>query len=187
MSHKIYLPRFFLRMTVGFVSVLFCALLLAGDAENVLSNPDLELSGDSAGLSSWRLSPKGVSVASESKGLPKEIEVAIEVQIGEVQKNDGALSQSVYRKKTDPDTWQLSGWFKSEENRAGYVQVKLYDGDSELERINVEYTPTKWEAFSKTFDASRATKIIVLCRWRNYEKYEGSKVWFGGLELKPVK
>ncbi len=185
MSHYHLAPCLFRRMSLGFVLVLLTARLFA--AENALSNPELKVSGNPEVLPSWRLNPKELSITSETKGLPKEIEVAVEVMIGEVQKNDGALSQTIYRKKTDPEKWELSGWFKSEENRAGYIQVKLYDKDSELERINFDYSPTNWEKFSKTIDASRATKIIVLCRWRHYERYEGSKVWFGGLVLKPVK
>lgn len=169
---------FFLSMTLSFYSAVS-----AGD--NLLKNGELTV-GEGKSVTGWKMWPKNAVISNDDKDVPEGISKSLKVTVNEVAKNDGYLSQTIYLKGEDAQFFAVSANIKSGSSRCGYIQVKLLKDKKELKRIKVGNSKKEWVKSSKSFSSEGANKIMVLCRWRQYDRYQGSAVWFAGVQLERI-
>lgn len=161
--------------TIGFIPLV--------NAESLLKNGGLTVAEDGKSISEWRMNPANSVIMNDTKDNPEGIGKSLKITINEIGKADGYISQAIYLKKGEVETFSISACMKSSSPRGGYLQVKLIQNKKELKRINVDYSKKNWEKYSKSFSSEGADKIEILCRWRLYDRYQGTSVWFGGIKL----
>lgn len=177
------------------LGVGFCLLaaMIRLHGQTALVNPDLKITeGAVSAVQGWQVSPTNTVLATETKDLPSGAGSALKITVGEVSTSSGSLVQRLPL-PVGSKRLVLTGYVKSTQPRAGYLEIKLYRGKTELSRDNGGLLSSQeWQQVSVSVDPrvkdkqgveTVADRMEVLCRWYRQQKHLGGSVWFANLRL----
>lgn len=170
---------------------VFCGhTVLAVDS--VLTNPTLTISAEQSVPDGWQLSPAGTALTTDTVDVPKGVSSAVRLVVGSKAAASGQLMQRISI-PADGGKWILTGYMKSDLERAAYIEVKLFEDRRELLRMNGGLSDGAWKKIEIKIDTQVADKtgvftpanrMEVLCRWYQDDRHVGGTVWFAGLALR---
>lgn len=181
----------------GLRALLAPILIGCGLFAQTIANPNLALSPSGRAVTGWSLTPPETELSADSNGLPEGVSSALRVKVAGESPASGALSQR-FDIPAGASKLIISGYVRSELPRAGYIEVKLYKGRTELLRTHGEVLSSpSWQKVSIEIDpqapvtdkagvVSVADKIEVLCRWYRQSRHIGGQVWFAKIQLTEV-
>lgn len=172
----------------------YVALLVVGwamgsvvAAEPLLKNGALALPPGGGPPAGWFLAPAGTTLAADTANLPEGLSTSVRIKVAAGGEGDGQLVQALPLQGKGWQHLRLSGWLRSQANGCGYLQVKLYAQKKEIARQLVARGKERWERVETPLAVAGADRLEIVCRWRPEARFQGTDVWFAGLELVPVR
>ena len=111
-------------------------------------------------------------------------ESALRVDIAKAGENDGQIGQRLEGLSAGR-AYVLSGRLRSTKPGIAYLQVKLYRGGREQQRLTApQRSETEWRDAELMFSTGDADAVEVICRFRQREDTLGQTVWFSNLQLR---
>ncbi|HVU24146.1 MAG TPA: chitobiase/beta-hexosaminidase C-terminal domain-containing protein [Opitutus sp.] len=76
-------------------------------------------------------------------------------------------------------------WVRGTVNGLARLEVKRYNGSTELDRTDSTDATTDWSQVTMSFDTTGTTRVEVLLRYKKNASAAGQTAWFAGAELLP--
>lgn len=165
------------------IIVLAMAILCGGAVcgNNLIINGDFNESSD-VNVANWRC-PAGSSytLVIDREEKPNGVERSLRVAINNAGQGLGQITQKF---PVEPDAnYLLEGWVMSNGSEQGSIQIKLYSGKQEIERIRVLSSGAGWERLTKQFKATKADRAEVLLRFKQTSKEIGNELNFADIRV----
>ncbi|HEU5078828.1 MAG TPA: chitobiase/beta-hexosaminidase C-terminal domain-containing protein [Opitutaceae bacterium] len=177
----------FARRAPALVGLLLLAAL-PSHAQNLLTNGDFSAT-DANGLpTAWTLeNPALVSIDATQApaGQTQSLKVATQ---DEGTSTLGIISQALNVSASNgpllPDAHYVARvWLKSTVNDLARLEIKRYNGQTELDRTDSTGSFSDWSKVAVNIDTTGATRVEVLLRYKKNTSAAGQTAWFAGAEL----
>ncbi|MFB9900102.1 hypothetical protein [Cerasicoccus arenae] len=171
-----------------FLRFALCAIALTGigtaNAGNLLENGDFaEFNGNTP--IKWQL-PSSVhaTLKYDTSEKPEGAVGSLKVTLDKANSGQGQVLQKFPIKPGS--VYYFEGWVKSDKGLSGFVQIKLFKGGKEYQRISVKESGSGWEKVSKEFEVHEADAMAVLLRYNQKASLVGKSVWFANMSVVPA-
>ena len=154
--------------------------------ENMLINGDFANVNESNQPRHWRVgNRKGTQheVYVDKEKHPDDLEQSLRVNVMGTANGLGEVTQRV--DVTPNKKYRLTGWINGSVGNVAMIQIKLRN-QKELKRITGNWNKKGWTPVTIDFVAEGATKIDVVCRFKQNSHAQGQSVWFADLHLDKI-
>src|SRR5690606_17909815 len=146
-------------------------------ADNLLKNPELELTGGESSPKAWKTYSNLQKITTDKKETPKDTEQSLRVDlIADGGTSLGQILQKIPVKAKTDYTFKVD--LKSSVSGVAVGQIKLLSLRSELERIPTETSGKEWSTVELNFNSGNADSVLVLLRYKQKADQVGETVWF---------
>jgi len=160
--------------------VLGVLTLAAGSVQgaDLLQNGSFREQDEAGGPAHWRVVDDGQRIALD------KLQGVLQVDIAQARENDGQIGQRLERLPAGR-AYVLSGRLRSTKSGIAYLQVKLYRGGREQQRLTAaQRGEPEWRDAELTFSSGDADAVEVICRFRQRDDTLGQTAWFSELQLR---
>ncbi len=176
--------RFYNLVAVAAVLLgLTVALPSQAEASEFVTNGDFSEWSDGS-AKGWKLASSGkASIHYDQDEKPEGAKGSMRIDIEGSGSGQGQVITSKF--KVQPNSLLfLEGWIKA---RKGFIQIKLYKGGKEYQRISVSSgVRDEWTQLEKELDVGDADALAVLLRYNQGSGDVGKSLWFADVSIIPA-
>lgn len=184
--HALTAPTRRSQISKSFLSLLVLALTAtpALQADNLVDNGDFSKfeNGKPVGWRKPDSSPADLSYVTDDK--PEGAAGSLKVKITGAHSGQGQIIQKF--KIPQDGAYYMQTWVKSNGSEDGFVQIKLYKGGKEFNRISVREPGNGWQKVGKEFETHGATEMAVLLRYKQNKSNVGNTLSFADVTVIPA-
>ena len=186
-SSFVLASKLFSRRMLALAGLLAAAFPLHG--QNFMVNGDFALTGSNGGPANWTMeNPALVSIDSTEfpSGQVRSLRVNTQDEgtssLGFVAQG---LNVAASGAPLQPDTQYVARvWVKSSVGDLARLQVKRFNGSTELTRTDSTSSTTGWTRVDVSFDTTGTTRVEIQLRYKKNATAAGQTVWFAGAEVR---